>query len=401
MVILLLDKKHVENISCIICNSEKTFDFFKVHNVPVNCNQLWDDQEDALNCARGDIKLTFCSNCGFIFNRAYQKNWVKYNDKYENSLFFSKNYQMFAENLTKRLINKYSLFESNIIEIGFGKSNFLELFCKIGNNHGLGFDPTYKQFVNRNPKKNINIIPDFYSEVYKDHKADLIFSWHVLEHISNPNNFISTIRRAINDKYDTHLFFGVPNSLHNFANIFIWDIIYEHYSYFTRPSLHHIFRSNGFKVIDIYEDHEGQSLCIEALPSKSYTQSSTTEVQKEITQISNYILSFSNKYPKKINDCNDKIKPLIDDGLKAVIWGAGSRGVTFLNTLKNLQIDYAVDINPRKQGMYIPGTGQKIVTPKFLTKYQPDIVIIMNPIYEDEIRVHSQKLDIHPTYILV
>jgi len=45
-----------------------------------------------------------------------------------------------------------------------------------------------------------------------------------------------------------------------------------------------------------------------------------------------------------------------------------------------------VDINPRKQGMYVAGTGQKIVPPEFLRDYQPDVVIVMNPIYEGEIR---------------
>ena len=45
-----------------------------------------------------------------------------------------------------------------------------------------------------------------------------------------------------------------------------------------------------------------------------------------------------------------------------------------------------MDINPRKQGMYVAGTGQQIVPPEFLKYYQPDVVIVMNPIYESEIR---------------
>jgi hypothetical protein len=31
------------------------------------------------------------------------------------------------------------------------------------------------------------------------------------------------------------------------------------------------------------------------------------------------------------------------------------------------------------------GTGQEIVAPEFLRTYQPDAVIIMNPVYRDEI----------------
>jgi len=79
-------------------------------------------------------------------------------------------------------------------------------------------------------------------------------------------------------------------------------------------------------------------------------------------------------------------------GQLAVVWGAGSKGVSFLNALKDLQIEYVVDINPRKQGMYIPGTGQQIVRPEFLRDYQPDVIVVMNPVYRREIRKLTKKL---------
>jgi ABC-type enterochelin transport system substrate-binding protein len=64
--------------------------------------------------------------------------------------------------------------------------------------------------------------------------------------------------------------------------------------------------------------------------------------------------------------------------------------------LKNAadQISYVVDINPRKQGMYVSGTGQEIVSPEFLKDYDPDLVLIMNPIYNEEIRGVMRLLDI-------
>jgi hypothetical protein len=51
-----------------------------------------------------------------------------------------------------------------------------------------------------------------------------------------------------------------------------------------------------------------------------------------------------------------------------------------------------VDINPGKQGMHVPCTGQKIVPPEFLQKYQPDLIIVMNPIYKQEIQKFTDKL---------
>ncbi len=73
-------------------------------------------------------------------------------------------------------------------------------------------------------------------------------------------------------------------------------------------------------------------------------------------------------------------------GIRPVVWGAGSKGVSFLNVLGTSGvIDYVVDINPHKQGCYIPGTGQQVVSPNALADIKPQVVIAMNPLYTDEI----------------
>ncbi|MGD1949697.1 MAG: hypothetical protein ACFB14_08635 [Leptolyngbyaceae cyanobacterium] len=51
-------------------------------------------------------------------------------------------------------------------------------------------------------------------------------------------------------------------------------------------------------------------------------------------------------------------------------------------------MQYVIDINPHRQGKFIPGVGKKIMAPDFLKSYQPDCVIVMNPIYLNEIQ-HS------------
>lgn len=56
------------------------------------------------------------------------------------------------------------------------------------------------------------------------------------------------------------------------------------------------------------------------------------------------------------------------------------------------RIPYVVDINARKQGRYIPGTGQQIVAPDVLRSYRPDTILVMNPNYLDEIRVTVGKI---------
>ena len=54
----------------------------------------------------------------------------------------------------------------------------------------------------------------------------------------------------------------------------IWDLIYEHYSYFTALSLSRLFAGAGFKPLSLEEAFGSQYLCIEARP--------VTEINKPV-----------------------------------------------------------------------------------------------------------------------
>ena len=121
----------------------------------------------------------------------------------------------------------------------------------------------------------------------------------------------------------------------------------------------------------------------------------------EITQIVNFIKSFPENYKNKVETYRHKLEKMEAKRQSVVVWGAGSKGVTFLNTFKNFEIEYVVDINPHKQGMYISGTGQKIMPPEFLKSYKPDVIIIMNPIYKKEILELTNKLGLNTNFLYV
>jgi hypothetical protein len=78
-----------------------------------------------------------------------------------------------------------------------------------------------------------------------------------------------------------------------------------------------------------------------------------------------------------------------------VIWGSGSKTTAFLSNLRIMdEIDYVVDINSYRQETYMPGAGQKIMAPEFLKDYKPDVIIVMNPIYLDEIQKDLKRLGV-------
>lgn len=386
--------KSVADFSCPVCNSKQLKTFLEINDVPIFCNLLWTSHEEALNCQKGDIKLAFCLNCSHIMNVAFDPNLLDYTQVYENPLDYSPRFQAYSQNLAKKLIERYGLEDKDIISIGCGKGIFLSTLCEFGNNRGVGFDPALQRISEPlEISDRIELIKDYYSEQYSDYTCDLFVCRHVLEHVFDPKAFLMMLRRAIGSRQNTSVFFEVPNALNIFQNFFIWDIIYEHFSYFTPISLSHLFLLSNFQVHDVDEYFEGQFLGIHASPGKQVVLDNS-EQKNDINKIAKNIELFGHTYTKVVNEWKRKLQQKKNEGQRVVIWGAGSKGVSFLNALKSFDIEYAVDINPNKHGKYVAGTGQQIVFPRFLQKYQPDLIIVMNPIYKQEIKEFIARLGI-------
>ncbi len=116
-----------------------------------------------------------------------------------------------------------------------------------------------------------------------------------------------------------------------------------------------------------------------------------------LAELSDLVDGFGPKFAERVARWQDELARFSRDGSKVVLWGSGSKGVSFLSTLGvDDQIQYAVDINPYRQGYYMPGSGVEIVDPEFLGQYAPDVVIIMNAIYRREIGEDLQKLGLAP-----
>lgn len=388
------------SVECPVCETGDCGVFFELLDVPVNVCIQWPSRWQSLDCPKGDITLAFCEKCGFVWNSAFEADRLDYSQAYENSLFFSKVYQDYTNGVVERLIKKYRLRNKDIIDIGCGKGDFLEMLCRQGANRGVGFDTSYECTTDEKESLgDIEIIRDFYSEKYSNYGADLICSRYVFEHIENPRRFLGTVRKAIGDRR-TAVYFEVPNVSLILKELSVWDIIYEHCSYFSLSSLDRIFRLCAFDVLDIYESYGGQFLGIEALPANgNIERAAVTSGQAE--EISDAVKNFVRNSRRQINAWRQILCDLRAEGKKSVLWGAGSKGVSFLNMLDITgQISYVVDINPRKHGRFVAGTGQRIVPPQFLKSYKPDSVILTNPLYKKEIEKVTGDLGVEPVFIL-
>ena len=248
-----------------VCPQSESIPLIDMDNVPVHCNVLWPTRAAALSAPRGDIHLTYLPACGHTYNPAFDAALMEYTQEYENSLHFSPHFQEYATALANGLIAKYDLYGKDIVEIGAGKGDFLIMLCAMSGNRGWGYDPSYVPEPGYTAP-NVTFVEDFYTEKYIDQRADLIVCRHVLEHIEDPDAFLAQVRRAVGEQQSV-VFFEVPNALWTLRRGGIWDVIYEHCSYYSPSSLAHLFRRHGFRVLAVNEVFGGQFLTIEATPA--------------------------------------------------------------------------------------------------------------------------------------
>ena len=383
-------------LKCPCCGSDHVRVFYEAPSVPVNSVLLVSSREEALRFPTGDISLGFCNACGFIYNTSFDRRLVEYSSRCEETQGFSAYFREWHENLARRLIHRYGLRAKKIVEIGCGKGEFLTLLCDLGHNRGIGFDPAYiPERVSSESASHVEFIADLYNEDHTGIRADFLCCKMTLEHINNTGEFVRMVRRSLKDSSDTCVFFQVPDVLRVLEEEAFWDVYYEHCSYFSIGSLARLFRRCGFNVLNVGREYGDQYVTVEARSSNGAV--SVLPAEDDLDQLRSLVQRFTPQVSRRIEQWRERLEDFRNKGLKTVLWGAGSKGVAFLATLRVQDaVQYVVDINPYMTGHYMAKTGAKIIAPTDLREYRPDVVIIMNRIYRREIVGELSNLGLRP-----
>lgn len=387
---------------CTACGGREWDCFFEIPQLPVNCIALLPTRNAALACPKGEIQLGFCRRCGAVRNLAFDGGRLTYDPSYDNSLHFSPTFRNYTEQIARDLIERYQLRDKTIIDVGCGNAEFLALLCGLGNNRGVGFDPTFiAGRADLKAGQGISIIPDYYSERYREYAADFVVCRHVLEHIIEPRRFLGSVRRALRGNSDAAIFFELPNASFVFQSEGMWDVIYEHCFYYSSGALARLFSTCGFDVSNVAPTFNGQYLFLEARVS-SREIGLLGEAGGDLESMRSEVRRFAQDYDARRTYWAEILQNFAAQRQRVALWGAGAKGSMFLNAFRDSHcIEYVVDVNPHKHGLYIPGTGQEVVAPGFLQQLRPDVVLIVNPNYRDEISVEVRSLGITPDLLSV
>lgn len=371
--------------TCPACGRVGLDGFHKQPKVPANSCLLLGTRQEATEFPTGELELGFCPDCGFITNTRFDPHLAEYSERYEETQAFSDRFVTFARSLARDWVDRYGLAGRNVLEVGCGKGEFLVMMAEAGIGHGVGIDPgVHPERIDAPAGDRIEWIADFYSDAFAHLEADAIVCRHTLEHIGPVGDFMRMIRRNIGDRLDTIVLFELPDTQRVLDEVAFWDVYYEHCSYFNAGSLARLFEHTGFEVLDLSYAYDDQYLILEARPLPSHRAAHTWSGD-DMEALRRGVEHFRSGYRATMSAWTDRLATLSREDGTAVIWGAGSKGVAFLSAV-GTNVAAAVDINPHKRGMFMAGTGHRIVAPRDLPDLEPDLVIAMNPIYLDEIQ---------------
>jgi SAM-dependent methyltransferase len=368
---------------CQACEAADVALFHEVEGVPVHNSLLLPTRDAALGFPRGELRLGHCPACGFIQNVAFDPSALAYGPGYEDSQAHSERFSEFAEDLARSLIDRYDARGADVVEVGCGKGDFLDLLCRLGDNRGVGFDPAPDPGELPRTFRHV-------AETFDDDTAvtalDLLVCRHTLEHVPDVRRFAAMLARHLGRHPKAAGYIEVPDTARVLAEGALWDLYYEHCSYFTLSTLCDLAARSGLRVARASRGFDDQYLQIDVTAGDAEAESGRSALET-----GRLVERFGRQSTPVIDRWRGSLRGWADAGRRVVLWGGGSKAVGFLTTLghsglpDDTGVAAVVDINPRKQGRFLPGTGHEVIAPSDLPVDPPDVVIVMNPVYLSEI----------------
>lgn len=387
---------------CPICESSDLEVFLEIESAPVHVGVVWESAKAAAECPRGEIRLAFCSHCGLIYNVAFDPDLVDYSLKYDNTLGFSPRFQKFERDLAGRLIDRYDVRGRDVIELGAGSGRFLGLICELGENRGTGFDPSH-DLAHPDPLlgDRAKVLRDYYGSAEADRVVDLVCCRHMLEHLDEPGELLRVLRENLRSRPEAIVYFEVPNAHLALREKSIWDVIYEHTSYYVPSALEYAFRNAGFEVLDVHECFSGQFAAVEARIDPNWKGERELEANGD-EEVVELVKGYAEEFRRMLDTWGERLAEFQRTGKSVVLWGGGAKAVSFASFVDNAgSIQRVVDINPGKQGSFLGGGGQPIVAPEDLVGDPPDVIVVMNAVYVAEIKDTLRELGLAPELLTV
>ena len=338
---------------------------------PAVLSRLYPSLQDALDATPARIKLSQDPDSGVVCNSLFDSDLVQYDQTYQSDASLSKLFQLHLD-LVANICAAHLEPNGSIVDVGCGQGAFVETLRKKGV-HAHGYDNAYK---GNNPF----IRKELFSPGIHE-KSSLVSLRHVLEHISDPYEFVHQIATA--NEFSGLLYIEVPDLDWILQNSSYWDIFYEHVNYFRIKDFQSHF---GDSIVSSTRTFNGQyiSVVIDMHQHAQMSRSGCPSIEKGEREM---LQAQFDSLKRSELSAHDSLAAFES----AVIWGAAAKGVNLASKISKSEpgkIRYAIDINPKMHGKFMPLSGARVLNPEEgISSLNPNsLVIVMNSNYINEIR---------------
>lgn len=392
-------------VGCPGCGESAFDELVLLANLPVHGTAVFATPDEAQAVARGDQALAICMGCGLVFNTRFDAELLDYSGAHEASQHFSPHFVNYARDLATRWVDEHGLAGTTGCEIGPGSGDFLGLMLEAGVDHMIAVDPVLQTAqIPRELSDRITVYNTCFQPAHVRPRTAFVCSRHTFEHIPDIGPFLGAIVEGMREAGTGLLLSEVPELSRILASGAFWDLQYEHCSYFTDRTLLGLYARSGFTSGRTRLTYSDQYLVAEArldrAPAGNGWDTLQPTAEEDIEALHQLARRFSGRVAAALERWGAWFEDQAAAGNEVVIWGGGSKGLTFLNCLQPRCVRRVVDVNQGLQGCYLGGIGLPICAPQALQQEPPRNVLLMNPVYFTEVREMLNDLSLNHTELL-
>jgi 2-polyprenyl-3-methyl-5-hydroxy-6-metoxy-1,4-benzoquinol methylase len=336
------------------------------------------------------LRTFVCDVCRLVQIEDVAAREAHFHGDYTYFSSYSTSWLRHAEAYAAMMTQRFGLTPaSQVVEVASNDGYLLQYF-KAAGVPVLGVDPAANCAEVAERERGIPTLARFFGAdlarelVEGGRAADVIAANNVLAHVPDINDFVAGF--AILLKPAGVLTVEFPHLLQMIEANYFDTIYHEHYSYLSLLAVERLFARHGLAVIDVEElTTHGGSLRVFAAHAASAGPASARAVAFRAREAAAGLdggAAYAD-FAERVRATKRKLLTLLiglkDEGASIVGYGAPAKGVTLLNYcgLRADFIDYAVDANPHKQGLLLPGLDIPVYAPARIFETKPDYVLIL------------------------
>jgi nucleoside-diphosphate-sugar epimerase/SAM-dependent methyltransferase len=343
---------------------------------------------------RYPLQLAFCPDCTLVQLLNAPPPEELFGTEYLYFSSFSQALLDHAKANAEELIGRLHLGPGSLVvepasNDGYMLRNFAQRGIPV-----LGIEPAPKQ-AEAACQAGIQTLNEFFTKElaerlrHEGRTADLLIANNVVAHVGDPNGFVAGVRAVLKDDGLAVIEFPYVRDLIDHGE---FDTIYhEHLCYFSVTSADALFSRHGLYINDVRRiSIHGGSLRLYVQPMEQRS-TAVQEILAEERRLGIDTYAYYADFADRIREFRSAARKLIGEikaeGKRIAAYGAAAKGTIMLNYLgfNDRTLEYVVDRNVHKHGMYMPGVGLRVYDPKRLIEDRPDYVMVLPWNFCDEI----------------